>query len=211
MKVLQVNCVYKEGSTGKITHDLHVGLKKNGVDSIVCYGRGDLVQEDGVIRICNDLYAQTNKAISMISGLMYGGCHYSTRKIEHIIKKEKPDIVHLQCINGNFLNIYEFISWLNKNNQKTVLTLHAEFMFTANCGYALYCEKYNRGCKECGNFRKITGSLFFNRTNRSWRLMRKAFINFENLIVTAVSPWLMGRAKKSTILLGKTRSEEHNV
>ena len=26
MKVLQVNCVYKKGSTGKITYDLHSGL-----------------------------------------------------------------------------------------------------------------------------------------------------------------------------------------
>ena len=26
MKVLQVNCVYKKGSTGKITYDLHKGL-----------------------------------------------------------------------------------------------------------------------------------------------------------------------------------------
>lgn len=203
MKVLQVNCVYNKGSTGKITHDLHAGLKKKGVDSMVCYGRGDLVQEDEVIRVCNDIYAQANKAISMVSGLMYGGCHYSTRKIEHIIKKEKPDIVHLQCINGNFLNIYKFISWLNKTHQKTVLTLHAEFMFTANCGYAL-CEEYNSGCKECKDFRNITGSIFLNRTNRSWELMREAFTDFENLMVTAVSPWLMERAKKSIIFGGKT-------
>lgn len=203
MKILQVNCVYKKGSTGKITHDLHVGLKKSGIDSVVCYGRGDLVQEDGIIRVCNDVYAQINKAISMVSGTMYGGCQHSTKKIEHIIEEEKPDIVHLQCINGNFLNIYKFISWLKKKQQKTVLTLHAEFMFTANCGHALYCKKYNNGCQKCKNYKNITGSIFFNRTNHSWKLMFNAFADFENLIVVPVSPWLAERAKSSAILLGK--------
>ena len=39
MKVLQVNCVYDYGSTGKITKDLHEGLIKRGIDSVVLYGR----------------------------------------------------------------------------------------------------------------------------------------------------------------------------
>ena len=43
MKVLQVNSVYKRGSTGKIVYDLHSELVKKGVDSLVCYGRGDTI------------------------------------------------------------------------------------------------------------------------------------------------------------------------
>ena len=40
MKILQVNCVYKKGSTGKIVEDIHNVLIDNGIESVVCYGRG---------------------------------------------------------------------------------------------------------------------------------------------------------------------------
>ena len=48
MKILQVNCVYKTGSTGKITADLHNALKKHGIDAVVCDGRGNKVTEPNV-------------------------------------------------------------------------------------------------------------------------------------------------------------------
>ena len=51
MKVLQVNVVYKNGSTGKITADIHTELLKNGIESVVCYGRGSKVDEPYVF-IC---------------------------------------------------------------------------------------------------------------------------------------------------------------
>ena len=136
---------------------------------------------------------------------MYGGCFFSTNRLISIIKKEKPDIVHLQCINGYFVNIYRLVKWLKKNNIKTVLTLHAEFMFTANCGYSFDCEGWKTGCGKCPKFKAETKSLLFDGTARSFKKMQKAFAGFkkENLIIVSVSPWLMERAKQSPILAGK--------
>ena len=37
MKVLQVNCVYGKGSTGKITVDMYEGVKQAGHDARVFY------------------------------------------------------------------------------------------------------------------------------------------------------------------------------
>lgn len=203
MKVIQINCVYARGSTGKITRDLHEGLLEKGVDSIVIYGRGQKSSDPKVIKACNEFYAHVNKVWSFITGLMYGGCFFSTNRIIRIIKKEKPDIVHLQCINGNFVNIYRLVTWLKKHKIKTVLTLHAEFMHTANCGYALDCEKWKTGCGHCPRLKQETHSLLFDGTHRSWVKMKKAFDGFDNLIVTSVSPWLMDRAKQSPILADK--------
>ena len=50
MKVLQVNCVYGKGSTGKITQDIHKELCARGMESIVCYGRGERIREPGVYK-----------------------------------------------------------------------------------------------------------------------------------------------------------------
>lgn len=204
MKVLQVNNVYKKGSTGKITYDIHSELLKQGIESVVCYGRGEKINEPHVYKTCGEVYSKINHLLSEFAGVMYGGCFFSTNKLIKIIKKEKPDVVHLQCINGYFVNIYRLVSWLKKHDIKTVLTLHAEFMYTANCGHALDCDKWQTGCGHCPRLKQETKSFFIDGTHKSWMKMKKAFDGFnDNLIVTSVSPWLMERAKLSPILNDK--------
>ena len=146
MKVLQVNCVYQKGSTGKIVYDIHRVLQDEQIESVVCYGRGEKI--DGAYKTCSELYAKCNNLRSRLTGLMYGGCYLSTAKLIRIIRKEQPDVVHLHCINGYFVNIYRLITWLKKNKIRTVLTLHAEFMHTGNCGYSVDCEQWKTGCKK---------------------------------------------------------------
>lgn len=201
MKVLQVNCVYRKGSTGKITADIHEELLRQGVESVVCYGRGAVIAEPHVYKTCGELYSKVNNALTRFNGVMYGGCRLSTRKLVSVIEKEQPDVVHLQCINGYFVNIYRLIQWLKEHHVKTVVTLHAEFMFTGSCGYALDCERWQTGCGNCPRLKAETGTLFRDGTAESWQRMKAAFDGFEkDCMVTSVSPWLMERAKESPIL-----------
>lgn len=207
MKVLQINCVYRKGSTGKIVYNIHEELMQQNIESIVCYGRGKKVAENNVYKVCSEIYAKLNNLRSRMTGIMYGGCSVATRKLISIITKEKPDIVHLHCINGFFVNIYQLVEWLKNNNIKTVLTLHAEFMYTGGCSYALECEKWRAGCLECPRLKRETKSWFFDRTYTMWKRMKKAFEGFEeNLTVVSVSPWLMQRVKQSKILGNKRHS-----
>lgn len=209
MKVLQVNCVYKKGSTGKITYDLHKGLLDAGIESVVCYGRGEEISEPGIYKTCPEWYSKLNNALSRVTGIMYGGCFFSTNQLISIIQREQPNVVHLQCINGFFVNIYRLVNWLKVHHIKTVLTLHAEFMYTGGCGYSIDCNQWNTrtGCghSKCPRFHTETGSLLFDRTAAMWKRMKNAFDGFEaDLIVTSVSPWLMERAEKAPILSGKS-------
>ena len=207
MKILQINNVYPQGSTGKIVNDVHTYLIENGYESIVYYGNGERISKENVHKFSNSLFQKVHAIASRITGIMYGGCYFQTKKLISSIKKEKPDIVHIHCINGHVVNIYKLITWLNKNNIKTLLTLHAEFMYTANCGYALECEKWKTGCGNCPRRKKETKSLFIDNTHLSWTKMYNAFKGFKRLKVTSVSSWLMNRAKKSPIL----KDFEHSV
>lgn len=201
MKILQVNCVYGNGSTGKIVQAIHRELMKSGVDSVVCYGRGKQADDMYTYKTCSEFAAKANNAFSRLTGIMYGGCVLPTARLIKHIKKEQPDVVHLHCINGYFVNIYRLVEWLKKSGIKTVVTLHAEFMYTANCGHALDCEKWKAGCGNCPRCREETKSIFWDNTARSFRKLRRAFAGFDkNLMVTSVSPWLMERAKQSLIL-----------
>lgn len=201
MKVLQINCVYGNGSTGKIVRDNHIELLSRGYESVVCYGRGAKSAEPYVYKTCGELYSKFNNLLTRFTGIMYGGCFFSTSRLLSVIKKEKPDVVHLHCINGYFVNIYRLITWLKKHHVKTVLTLHAEFMHTANCGHALDCEKWRTGCGHCPRKKQELRSLLFDGTATSWKRMKRAFEGFEeDCFVTSVSPWLMERAESSPIL-----------
>lgn len=203
MKILQVNCVFRTGSTGRIMDDIHKSLKNNGIESIVCYGRGVKIVEPDIYKISSELAAKLNNLRSRLGGLQYSGSFIATRRIIKIIRREKPDVVHLHCINGFFVNIYRLLDFLKKNDIPTVLTLHAEFMHTGNCGHAYECDKWKTGCGKCPNLRKATYSHTFDRTAFAWKKMKKAFIGFDKLIVTSVSPWLEQRSLMSPILKDK--------
>lgn len=210
MKVIQINCVYKKGSTGKIVYDLHREYLKRGIDSQVFYGRGEKITEPGVYKFCTETESYATHFASKITGYLYGGCFFSTRALEKRIEAEQPDVVHLQCINGYSVNIYHLLNWLKVHHVKTVATLHAEFMYTGGCGHSIDCNQWSTrtGCGHskndggCPRRHEDIDSWFFDRTPDMWRKMRDAFTGFrkEDLIITSVSPWLMGRAKQSPFL-----------
>ena len=215
MKVLQVNSVYDFGSTGKIVADIHRLLPNFGIESVVCYGRRGKSKEDNVYRICNDFYSHIEHIRANITGVIFGGCELSTQKLINIIKKEMPDIVHLQCLNNYFINIYQLVEWLKKNQIPTILTLHAEFMYTGGCSHSIECNQWrnNEGCGHpgCPQYPSELVSMFGDRSSYMWEKMKKAFDGFEdNLSVVSVSPWLMERASRAPILAGKRHCVIYN-
>lgn len=204
MKVLQINVVYKNGSTGKIVQDIHKQLIARGNESLVCYGRGKRIYEKGVYKAGPEFLMKLQSLQSRITGYAYAGCYLSTRKLIKIMNIEKPDVVHLQCINGYFVNIYKLLEHLKKNNIKTVLTLHAEFMYTAGCGHAFDCGRWKTGCFSCPQHRKGRPTAwFFDRSKKEWLMMKEAFYGFDNLVICSVSRWLQGRAEQSPFFQGK--------
>ncbi|MBQ8146933.1 MAG: glycosyltransferase [Clostridia bacterium] len=208
MKILQINCVYNKGSTGKIMYDIHSELLKSGNESVICYGRGAKTTDPSVYKVCSEIYSKFNNLLSRFTGLEYGGCHFSTSKLISVIKREKPDTVIVHCINGYFVNIYNIIRFLKESKIKTVLVLHAEFMHTANCSHAMDCMKWVSGCEKCARYKKESKSLFFDRARYSWNRMKKSFEGFEGLKVVSVSPWLKSRAEQSPFFKG---AEQHVV
>lgn len=208
MKIMQINCVYNTGSTGKIVYDLHTQLKNEGHESVVVYGRGKKIGEKGIYRAAPEWIMKLQSLRSRITGYIYGGCILSTKNIIAYIKKENPDVVHLHCINAYMVNIYQLLCFLKKENINTVLTLHAEFMHTAGCGYAYECNQWIDGCLKhdvvCPQYNKNRPkSWLFHRVKQEWNLMKEAFDGFDNLTVCSVSDWLRDRAKRSGILYDK--------
>lgn len=212
MKIVQVNCVYDYGSTGKLTKQIHTGLLKRGFESVVLYGRRQRTEDKFVYKTCTELEAKAWNLLSRITGYPYSVAPFGTRRLLRILKKEKPDIVQLQCLNGFFVNIYELLEYLKKEQITTVLTLHAEFMYTGGCSHSLECEQWksDTGCGTtmCPQYHKEIHNFCRDKSGKVWRKMKCAFKGMEDISeIVSVSPWLERRAKQSSIL----KNERHCV
>ncbi len=198
MKILLINVTYGIGSTGKIVESLHKKYLEEGHDSFVVVGRKTTLIDKRVTKLTCELESKIWHLFSKITGNLYCVCPFSTSRIKRYIKKIKPDVVHLHCLNGFFVNIPNILCFLEKNKINTVLTNHADFMFTGNCGYAIDCNKWiNDECKNCENIKRFNGELSLNFTNHYYKKMYEAISSFSNLKVTSVSDWLSNRVSSS--------------
>ena len=106
MKILQINCVYGTGSTGRLTQAIHTRLLAEGVKSVVCCGRGPRSTDPHVHKVCGELYAKAQHAEADLTGLVYGGCVLSTARLLHILRRGgagyRPPSVHQRLFRQYF-------------------------------------------------------------------------------------------------------------
>lgn len=200
MRVLHINGVIHQGSTGAIVDSINQCLDKHGEQHYTTYGIGNNVS-DGY-KFCYRYEQAIYRRCSMITGLRYGFAPFSTARLIKMIKQYSPDIVHIHSINGNCVNIYQLLYYLKHENIVTVVTNHAEFFYTGNCTYTYGCKKYISGCKNCKNLKWASDGALIPRTEDSWHKMKEAFSDFENLTIVSVSDYTKKRSEKSPILAG---------
>lgn len=205
MKIIQINSVYKNGSTGRIVESLHNFYLDNGNESFVVYGRGKTkIDDENVFKCSSELASKINAFRARITGLLYGGNFLATKKAIKIVKKINPDFVHIHNMNDNYINVYKFLAFLAKNEIKTIITLHSEQTYTGTCGYALGCEKWaNIGCSKCPHLYLSTKSKLDN-TKKAFYKIKSVISLFKKskLTIVGCTPWLTKRAQKSIILSG---------
>lgn len=203
MKIVQINCVYGVGSTGKLVRDIHHSLIKEGNDAhVIVPTANQFTNEQGVHTTCSIAHSYLNAILRRGTGFQYDWAWLPTRRMINILRDLQPEIVHLHCINGNCINIYMLLKYLAEHNIKTLYTLHAEFPYTGGCGHAYECMKWHTGCGHCSILHEATQSVLFDWTHRTWKKQKSCYERFNeyNFAYTAVSPWLLDRAKQSPML-----------
>lgn len=206
MKVLQLNITYKEGSTGKIVYEIHKQLLNDGHSSMVIYGQGSENEDDDLMKVTSLNEWRLYGLYSRLSGFPYSGCFWSTKTILKIIENVNPVVVHLHVINGHFVNHFRLLNHLKAQKIFTVITLHAEFMYTGKCGHAYECNKWITGCGKCPQRNSAPKFWLFDRTASEWKRKEAIYNGFNNLRIVSVSPWINDRAKQSPFFKDKSLS-----
>ena len=71
MKVLQVNILFNQGSTGKIVADIHDTLISNNIESIVCFGTGQAYKHSDIRKVAYHYELSLYRIWAHIMGLHY--------------------------------------------------------------------------------------------------------------------------------------------
>lgn len=206
MKILIANWVYNWGSTGCIVRDLMMELTKLGHQVIVVTAQNRGTEDSRVYVVTTPKEWRWFWRINRLglTSKFRGSTAVSKRLLQHV-DDYKPDVVNLHLLHGNRLNLYYLLEQLGRRNTKTVVTNHAELYYTGSCGHAYDCQKWiSSECRGCDDKKGATGSYIFANPHRNWRLMQRAFSFFkpENLLFTAVSPWVKVRFLQSPIVKG---------
>lgn len=205
-KILFVNYSYALGSTGNLIKELQERLDPKEFYSVtVCKKIHPFYQDRKNILIPgNRIEYLFEGLMSRLTGLQGYGAVSATKKLIKYIKKEKPDIIHLHNLHGNYLNCGMLFDFLGKYNVPVIYTLHDCWAFTGNCSYYTIhlCKNWNNGmeCRRCRYIKKYPPSWFFDRAHKMYLDKERWYDQIkEKIEFVTVSDWLLNEAKRSMI------------
>lgn len=200
MKVLQINTVYGQGSTGGIAKDLHDACGEQGIACLAahrCDQNGQPSLPDSV-QISSKWDSRIHGWWSRLTMFKGTGSVLKTCRFLKKVKKFGPDVIHLHNLHGSYINLPLLFRYIKKHRIRVVWTLHDCWAFTAICSHfaMVGCEKWRDGCYHCPQRRRFS-SAPLDMTKMVWKAKRGWFTGVPELTVVTPSHWLESLARKS--------------
>ena len=199
MKVLQINCVNKYGSTGRIVSQISDYITSKNVDNMVAYGVPRVDCDNGFV-INSKLDAHIHSFLSRKLCRQGLASRMPTKRLIRFIKKYDPDIIHLHNIHGHYLNYKLLFKFLSSSRAKIVWTLHDCWSMTGKCAHftKVGCYKWasEEGCNNCPQLNTYPDSTR-DRSQKNFRDKKNSFTSVKNLTIATVSNWLKSVCQRS--------------
>lgn len=199
MKVLFVNSVCNYGSTGKIVRDLANGLKKEGHEVLICYGRHQAKEDTDTFYIGDKLTTYSHVFMTRVFNRHGLHSNRATQKLIEKIETFNPDVIHLHNLHGYYLNVEMLFEALKTFKGKIYWTFHDCWPISGSSAYFDYhgCKTWDEGCVECNSTRDYPEALVFKRQKKNFLWKKKAFSGLDNLTLVTPSYWLKELLAKS--------------
>ena len=151
MKIVQINSVCGQGSTGRIAVDIAIEVERRGHVCYIAYGHGNTDYQRSY-KIGNRFeHLLHNILFSRLLGLQGYGSIVSTLKFVKWLKKIKPDIIHIHNLHANYINYRILFKYIISRKLPVIFTLHDCLNFTGKCTNftANSCNKWKQECHKC--------------------------------------------------------------
>lgn len=201
MKVAQICTNVMSGSVGSIVRNLCDELKKDKHEYLICYGRGNAPLGYNYYKFDNklDIYSHV-----IFARLFDSDGLHSKRATLRLIKKLKafkPDVVHIHCLHGYYINYPILFKYLKEYEIKVVWTMHDCWAFTGHCCYfdMVKCKKWESLCNKCIQKNNYPKAIIFDRCRRNYKKKKHIFklLECDKLIIISPSEWLKNLLEQS--------------
>lgn len=205
MKVLQINTVCSQGSTGRNACEIAQTLESKGVETVIAYGQyvSDAPQAYKFgFRVENIIHS----ALSRLTGRQGMFSYFGTKALIKKIREFSPDIIHMGNLHGNYVNIRLLFKYIAKKNIPVVMTAHDCWLYTGNCAHYISegCTRWETGCGNCPQVRAYPPSLFIDSGKKMYNIKKKLYDAVPNMTVVAVSDWILSEINRSMLRDKKT-------
>lgn len=199
-KLLQIDSCLGILSTGKITESIGQLAQARGWDCYIAHGARYVGKS---LMHSYQIGSKWSEYCHYFTSLMFdnhglGSCNETKRLIQEI-ERIRPDIIHLHCIHGYYINYKYLFQYLNLSNIPVVWTFHDCWAFTGHCAHFVTanCYKWKEfGCFDCP-LHNIYPKSLIDRSKKNYNLKKNIFSANENLHIVSVSNWIASFVSES--------------
>ena len=197
MKIVQIN-TFSYKAAGNIMMNIHNQMLKNGIDSYVAWGRGRKAENDHEYYMNDDLGVKIHGVYTRVMDKHGFRSIQATKKLLKWIDSINPDIIHLHCIHGYYINIELLFNYIREKNIKVVWTQHDCWAFTGHCAYfdAVGCDKWKTGCHDCQQLSTYPASKVIDNSRWNWK-KNKTLVSGLDITIVTPCKWLADLMKNS--------------
>lgn len=200
MKVLQINTVYAEGSTGMIAKNIHDACAEHQIECLSAHRfikKGSTSPEDS-IGISTEWDSRIHGWWSRFTMFKGTGSVFRTMLFLKKVAHYAPDIIHLHNLHGSYVNLPLLFWFIKKHRIPVVWTLHDCWAFTAICShFALTeCEHWKGECHHCPQKKRFS-SAPMDLSRQVWRAKKSWFTGMQSATIVTPSRWLEHLVKQS--------------
>lgn len=201
MRIAEINITYGIGSTGRIVEDLCHSLKEVDIEYSVLCGYSMNSNDENIFSVFKryPLLDQVNTVLNRFSGLTGYRNRFRTKKAIKWLKSQKPDLIHLHNIHGDWINIFALIEYIKDEGLPVIWTLHDCWSFTGRCSHFELngCYKWKAGCGKCSFKNVYPKSYLLDFSSLMWSNKKELFCGIESLTIATPSKWLSNYVKES--------------
>lgn len=200
MRVVEINSC-NHGSTGNIMLNIAQHAQQKGIEVVTCYPKSRSNMQKKInnrLLIGSRLSRNFHIMLGKLTGFQDCFSIIATLKLLQKLNNNKPDIVHLHNLHGDYINLALLFYYIKKNQIPVVWTLHDCWSMTGQCPHftMVNCNRWKTGCHNCPQYREYPAS-YVDRTKKMWKLKRKWFTGVTNMTIVTPSKWLCDLVKES--------------
>lgn len=207
MKILLINSVCGNKSTGRICTDIADVLSQNGDECQIAFGRESA--PDAYATISHRMGSDIDISLDGIQSRLFGHAGFYSKRVTNRflqgVDAYQPDLIHLHNIHGYYLNVELLFQYIKQKKVPVIWTLHDCWAFTGHCSnYSeVGCDRWKSQCSEC----PLTGEYpksFRDTSYLDYLKKKELFSNIQNLTIVTPSEWLASQVHQSFLSDYKT-------